>query len=187
MVLWSRIKRSPLGSLSAWRKVVYPLMVVMFLSMLGLSIYEIYVQEAGPDASAYIGVPPDNGDLPPADWYGGFLRLKPGADTRFPSNMIDLFETNQPGVVSDDKALYVDGAAIDAVLINATVIGDPTQYRVYAIGKEPQETTTRLLGGGRVLAIQPTSGLWAPGSYIVDAPSGGMFDTSRVYYAFSIK
>jgi hypothetical protein len=132
-------------------------------------------------------VPPDAGDLPPADYKGAFLRLKPGADSRFPSNMVQLLETSQPGVVSDDKALYVDAAAIDAVLMNETVIGDPTQYRVYAVGKEPQDTTTHLLGGGRVLSVQPTSGLWAPGSYIVDAPSGGMFDTSRVYYAFSIK
>ena len=49
-------------------------------------------------------------------------------------------------------------------------------------------TAARLrLGGGRVLRIQPKSGLWAPGSYIVDVPSGGMFDTSRVYYAFGVK
>src|SRR5947199_331730 len=97
--MWQRVKESPLGSIRAWRLVMYPLIGVLILVMFGLTLYEFYVNEAGPDVSAYIGVPADNG----------------------------------------------------------------------------------------VLRIQPKASLWAPGSYIVDVPSGGMFDTSRVYYAFGVK
>src|SRR5262249_34550443 len=92
----ARLKRSPLGSMSAWRRIMYPLIGVMILVVFALSVYEAYVNVAGDDVRAFIGVPMDTGDLPPADYKGAYLRLKPGADPRFPSNLVALLETSQP-------------------------------------------------------------------------------------------
>ncbi len=175
-------------SLNNWRRVIYPLMAVLIVVVFGLSMYEDYVLNAGPDVSGYMGVPADPGDLPPADYKGAYLLLQPGANSRFPSNLVQLLETDTPGVITTTQVLQIDAKAVAAVLINQTSIDfDVSEYRVYAVAKEPQETTAVREGGGTVLKITPKEGLWAPGSYIVDVPSGGMFDTSRVYYAFNVK
>ena len=39
--------------------------------------------------------------------------------------------------------------------------------------------------GGKVMLIQPESGTWQPGSYLVDIPAEGMFG-GRTYYQFYI-
>src|SRR5437763_16850756 len=92
-LLWQRVKASRLVSIKTWQLIVYPFLGLLALVMFGLSLYELYVQEAGPDVSTYIGVPAHNGALPPADYYGAFLLLKPGAVPRFPSNLVQLLET----------------------------------------------------------------------------------------------
>ncbi|HMA38168.1 MAG TPA: hypothetical protein VKY74_27215 [Chloroflexia bacterium] len=176
------------STINRWRKVVYPILALLIVAVFGLSLYEDYTLDAGPDVSAYMGVPADPGVLPRDDLRGGFLQLKPGADSRFPSSLVQLVETDTPGVITTTKALLVDGAAIHAVIIHQTTIDVNTgDYRVYPVAQDPPEMVTQRLPGGHILLILPKSGIWPPGSYVVDVPSGGMFDTSRVYYAFAVK
>jgi hypothetical protein len=177
-----------LSSLHTWRKIMYPLIGILIVVVFGLSLVETYVTNFGPDPSPAIGVPAVGGVLPRDDQRGAYVQLKPGADSRFPSSLVQLFDSDTPGLFTSDEAVQLDAHAIDAVIVSqSTIDQDAAQYRVYAVGQETQETTAQRLNSGRMIRIQPKSGRWAPGSYVVDVPSGGMFDTSRTYYTFTIK
>jgi hypothetical protein len=177
-----------LSSLHTWRKIMYPLIGLLILIVFALSMYETYVTNFGPDPSSAIGVPSASGVLPRDDQRGAYVQLKPGADPRFPSSLVQLFDSDTPGIFTADETVQLDSHAIDAVIVSqSTIDPDATQYRVYAVAQDPQETVAERMNSGRMLRIQPKSGLWAPGSYVVDVPSGGMFDNSRVYYTFTVK
>lgn len=177
-----------LSSLQTWRKIIYPLIGILIVVVFGLSLVETYVTNFGPDPSSAVGVPAVSGVLPRDDQRGAYVQLKLGADSRFPSSLVQLFDSDTPGIFTTDETVQLDGHAIDAVIVSqSTIDQDMTQYRVYAVGQETQETTAQRLNSGRMIRIQPKSGLWAPGSYVVDVPSGGMFDTSRTYYTFTVK
>lgn len=181
-----------LRSYQTLRKIIYGVIGVLILVVFGLSLYQTYLLNFGPDPITYSGVPAGANALPQEENRGAFLQLKPGvspgAGLHFPSNLVQLLETTEPGVVDAPKLLQIEGGALDAVIVHqATIDTGLDQYRVYAVGKDPQEMRVERLAGGRMVRIQPSAGPWQPGSYLVDVPSGGMFDTSRLYYAFAIK
>ena len=171
-----------------WRKVMYPLIGLLILVVFGLSLYQTYLLTFAADPTSYSGIPASAGLLPQDDIRGAFVQLKPGTDPRFVSNLVQLLETDTPGVVTTEQMLTLSADSIAGVVVNQIDIDpDTSQYRVYAVGKEPQDTVSERLSGGHMLLIKPSAGRWAPGSYLIDVPSGGMFDTSRLYYAFAIK
>ncbi|MGI8588100.1 MAG: hypothetical protein ACR2M0_10500 [Chloroflexia bacterium] len=174
-------------SLNTGRKIIYPLMAVMMVAVFGLSLYENWAINNS-DASPFLGVPAQPGILPRDDDRGAFLQLHPGSDSRFPSSLVQLIESDQPDLAKSDRILQVDGASVDSVVINqASIDVDTIDYRVYPVGKEALPITSTRMPGGKLLLMRPKSGEWTPGAYLVDVPSGGMFDNSRVYYAFTIR
>jgi hypothetical protein len=166
---------------------MYPLIGVLLLVMTGLAIYGQYQINFAADPIAYSCIPSEAGNLPRDDIRGAFLQLKPGADPRCPSNLWQLLELTESNVVPTDKMLPISGAAIEAVIINqASIDADMSSYLVYATGQPPLALTTQRLREGRLLRLQPKSGGWDTGNYQIDIPSGGMFDNSRLYYAFAV-
>jgi hypothetical protein len=167
---------------------MHPLIGLLILVVFALSLYQTYLITFAADPTSYSGIPAQDGLLPPDEYRGAFLQLKPGADPRFASNLVELLETDTPGVVTAEQMLTLSAESVAAVVVNQAAIDpDVNQYRVYAVGKEPQDTSAQRIASGHMLRITPNSGAWAPGSYLIDVPSGGMFDTSRVYYAFAIR
>ena len=91
-----------------WRKVMYPLIGLLILVVFGLSLYQTYVADlrgrpdvlfrrAGLRRAAAAG-----------RQRGAYVQLKPGANPRFPSNLVQLLETDTPGVVTAEQMLTLE-------------------------------------------------------------------------------
>ena len=167
---------------------MYPLIAVMMIIVFVLSLVGSYQVNAGQDTAAYKCVTGDDGALPRDDMRGAFIQLKPGSDARCPTNLWELLELTESGVVSAEGMLQVPAGAIDAILINQVSLDpDTSTYTITATGQPPVPTTAQRLRNDRLLRLQAQAGTWEPGAYEIDVPSGGMFDNSRLYYAFAVK
>ncbi len=167
---------------------MYPLIAVLMLIVLGFSLYGGYQINFGPDTAPYKCVTGDEGALPRDDMRGAFIQLKPGADSRCPTNLWELLELTDAGMVPAERMLQVPAAAIDAVLINQVSLDpDTSTYTITATGQPPVPTVAQRLRNDRLLRLQAKAGTWDTGAYEINAPSGGMFDNSRFYYAFAVK
>ncbi len=158
------------------------------LLVLGFSLYGSYQINFGPDMAPYKCVTGDEGALPRDDMRGAFIQLKPGADARCPTNLWQLVELTESGMVSQDRMLQVPATAIDAILINQVSLDpDTSTYTITPTGLPPVATIAQRLRSDRLLRLQAKAGTWDTGAYEINAPSGGMFDNSRFYYAFAVK
>ncbi len=167
---------------------MYPLIAVLMLVVFGFSLYGTYQINFGPDMAPYKCVTADQGALPRDDMRGAFIQLKPGSDARCPTDLWQLVELTESGVVPQDAMLQVPASAIDAILINQVSLDpDTSAYTVTATGQPPVPTTAQRLRADRLLRLQAKAGTWDVGAYEINAPSGGMFDNSRFYYAFAVK
>lgn len=167
---------------------MYPIIGVLMLAVFGFSLYGTYQMNFGPDMSAYKCVTGDDGALPRDDMRGAFIQLKPGSDPRCPTNLWEMVELTDSGMVPVESMLQISASTIDAILINQVSLDpDTTTYTITATGQPPVPTTAQRLRNDRLLRLQPKAGTWDVGAYEIDVPSGGMFDNSRFYYAFAVK
>ena len=167
---------------------MYPLIGIMMLMVLGFSLYGTYQINFGPDMAPYKCVTGDVGALPRDDMRGAFIQLKPGSDARCPTNLWQLVELTESGLIPAETMLQVPAATIDAILINQVSLDpDTSSYTITATGQPPVPTLAQRLRNDRLLRLQPKAGTWEAGAYEINVPSGGMFDNSRFYYAFAVK
>src|SRR6476619_3581472 len=157
----------------------------MILTVLGLSAYEVWVMNFGPDAPASSLVVADADNLPPGDARGAYLQLDGAANQRYPTNLVALLETETPGVVAPEQAPHVAPNELRAVVVRQSVIADSSDYRVYRIAADPYAMGYDRLPGGTMIRVFPEDGVWLPGNYIVDIPANGTFG-GRSYYSFMV-
>jgi hypothetical protein len=158
---------------------------VLILGVFGLTIYEIWFMNFGPDAAAYSYVVADPGNMPPEDARGAFLQLNAATNKRYPSNLIGLTETEEPGVISTTQAIHILPSEMDAVIVRQAAIADGSEYRVYPLAADSYPMTADTLSNGVMIRIYPTAGHWRPGFYMVDIPANGTFG-GREYYSFVV-
>jgi len=158
---------------------------LLILAMIGLSGYEIWVMNFGPDVPASSLIVPDEGNLPPQDARGAFLQLDPAANKRYATTLIGLLETETPGVVTPEQAPHLLPSELQAVVVRQAAIADSGDYRVYPLAADAYPMTVEKLPNGVVARIYPKDGIWQPGNYIVDIPANGTFG-GREYYAFVV-
>ena len=139
----------------------------------------------GPDVAAYSYVVADPGNVPPEDARGAFLQLNAAANKRYPSNLIGLTETEEPGVISTTQAIHLLPSELDAVIVRQAAIADTGDYRVYPLAADAYPMTQDRLPDGNMIRLYPTDGHWRPGFYMVDIPANGTFGR-REYYSFVI-
>lgn len=157
----------------------------MILAVLGLSAYQVWVMNFGPDAPAYSLVIADQNNLPPGDARGAYLQLDGATNQRYPTNLVALLETQTPGVVAPEQAPHLAPNELRAVVIRQSVIADNSDYRVYRVAADPYTMGAERLPGGTMIRVFPEDRVWRPGNYIVDIPANGTFG-GRSYYAFIV-
>lgn len=161
-------------------------MGLLVLAVLFMSFLELWVIYGTDKISGFGAIQANSEGLPGPDQRGGFLLLSDAATARFPSKILELLATTEPGVVDAESGAHVFPSELKSVLVQSAVVGEPGEYRVYRIGDDRQDTMKAVRQpGGRSMLIAPESGTWTPGNYIVDVPAEGMFG-GRTYYQFYI-
>lgn len=155
-------------------------------SVLVLSLVQAWVINTANDVAAYGVVQADARGWPDPDQRGAFLMLADKHNSLYPSNLIELLATTEPGVVDTKAGAHLIPSELKSVLVQSAILNEGSEYRVYRIGEPDQEEmkTTRQ-PGGKVMIIVPQDGVWKPGAYLVDIPSEGMFG-GRTYYQFYV-
>ena len=98
-----------------------------------------------------------------------------------------MLETTEADAVPPDQALHVKASEVLAIVINQATLDAASDYKVTRPGKtDAYEFEAQRQPGGKILMLTPKDGKWLSGQHLVDVPSGGMFDTSRLYYTFVI-
>ncbi|MFL5733207.1 MAG: hypothetical protein ACJ78Q_08405 [Chloroflexia bacterium] len=164
----------------------FVLIGILTVSMVLLSLVELWVINTADNVTAYGAVEADGKGLPPADQRGAFLVLNEQHNPAYAGNLVELLATTEPGVVDTTAGAHLKPAELKSVLIQSAILGEGSEYRVYRIGvPDEQPMKTARQPGGKLLYITPADGVWRPGSYLVDIPSEGMFG-GRTYFQFYI-
>lgn len=155
--------------------------------MLIMSLVQVWVLLTVEDPSGFGAVASNPAGLPASDQRGAYLKLQPGRDTGYVTDLVKLLTTTTAGVIDPSNGAHVRPGDLDAVLLQSSNIStEVTDYRLYIIGDpEPYPMSYERQPGGKSLLIRPESGIWKPGAYQVDVPSEGMFG-GRDYYQFYI-
>lgn len=170
-----------------WRKPVYIVLGILALAMFIMSLVQVWVLLTVEDPSGFGAVDSNSAGLPASDQRGAYLRLLPGHDTGYVTDLVKLLTTTQAGVIDPGNGAHVKPGDLDAVLLQSSNISqEVTDYRLYIIADpEPYPMDYERQPGGKSLLIRPESGVWKPGAYQVDVPSDGMFG-GRDYYQFYV-
>jgi hypothetical protein len=172
--------------LSGFKKLGYMLLGLLTLAVLVMSFVQLWFLYAVGDVSAYGVLPSDEQGQPTGDSRGVFLMLTDRADRPFHGNLVGLLATTEPGVVDPEQGIHLRPEDLKAVLVRSSVIGEPSDYRVYRLTDQSTEKLSySKQSDGRSLLITASDGAWDPGNYIVDVPSEGMYG-GRTYYQFYI-
>lgn len=159
---------------------------LLTVAVVVLSFVQLWVIYGAGDMQAYGAVLPDASGLPGPDQRGAFLVLNDVHSGQFPSNIVQLLATTDPGVVSPEEGAHLVPSELKGVLVQSAIVGEPSDYRVYEIGTQDQAAMKATKQpGGRAMLVVPANGRWEPGAYIVDVPAEGMFG-GRTYYQFYI-
>jgi hypothetical protein len=152
-----------------------------------MSLVQVWVLLTVDDPAGYGAVQANSSGLPDSDQRGAYLKLLPGHDPAYVSDLIKLLTTTDAGVIDPTVGAHVKPGDVDAVLLQSSNIStEVTDYRLYIIADQvdyPMAYDRE--PGGKTLLIRPKSGVWRPGAYQVDVPSDGMFG-GRDYYQFYV-
>ncbi|HEX8219639.1 MAG TPA: hypothetical protein VF914_10560 [Chloroflexia bacterium] len=175
------------GAVLRWRKPVYIVLGILGLAMFIMSLVQVWVLLTVEDPSGFGAVQANSEGMPASDQRGAYLKLAPGHDPVYPSDLVKLLTTTQAGVIDPTVGAHVKPGDLDAVLLESSNIStEVSDYRVYIIADQveyPMKYDRQT--GGKSLMIRPASGVWRPGAYQVDVPSDGMFG-GRDYYQFYV-
>lgn len=169
-------------------KPVYIFIAFLFVVALILSGIQVWVLLTW-DISGYSSIPATNMGLPPADQNGAFLALNQPHNPKYVGDLVQLLATTEPGVVTPEAGAHLLSREIKGVLVQSDALSENAQYRVYLMdngipaSQLPMSYTA--VKAGTIMLIQPQSGQWMPGAYLVDIPSAGMFG-GRDYYEFYV-
>lgn len=178
---------SPAGAILRWRKPVYIALGILGLAMFIMSLVQVWVLLTFEDPAGYGAVQSNSEGMPASDQRGAYLRLRPGHDPTYVTDLVKLLTTTEAGVIDPTVGAHVKPGDIDAVLLQSSNIStEVTDYRLYIIA-DPEEypIAYERETGGKSLLMRPRSGVWKPGAYQVDVPSDGMFG-GRDYYQFYV-
>jgi hypothetical protein len=166
---------------------VYIVLGILGLAMFIMSLVQVWVLLTVEDPSGFGGVAANSAGLPASDQRGAFLKLAPGHDPAYVTDLVQLLTTTEAGVINPSVGAHVKPGDLDAVLLqSANISTEVTDYRVYIIADATDYPMKYdRAAGGKTLTIKPESGVWKPGAYQVDVPSEGMFG-GRDYYQFYI-
>lgn len=161
-------------------------MGTMLLTMIVLSIIQIYVLFTTEEMSAYSSIPALPNGWPRDDQRGAFLILKDGTSDGFDGNLVQLLAVTSAGVVDEAEGAHMRPSNLQSILVQTAAAYEARDYRVERLGDpEPGEMDVQIQTGGKVLLIAPFSGIWKPGHYVVDIPMDGM-DGGRLYFEFFV-
>ncbi len=176
----------PWNAVLRYRKPVYIVLGILAFLMVAMSFVEFWVLNNAPDVSSYGSIAASANGFPPADQKGAYLLLNEGHDPQYAGNLVALLSLSEPGVVSDTQGAHLLSKELKGVLVQADVVGDGSEYRIYRIGDPVVDPLNyERQPGGKDMIIKPQSGIWKAGAYVVDIPSAGMFG-GRDYFQFYI-
>lgn len=161
-------------------------MGLLTLTMVVLSIYQVWFLYNAPDVAGYGSIPANANGWPDGDQRGVFVVLNDNHNPVYSGNLLQLLATTEPGVIDETQGAHLRSAEIKSLLVQAAALNEPADYRVYRIGDPEMEAMKyERQPGGKVLLITPESGNWTPGAYSVDTPADGMFG-GRTYFQFYV-
>lgn len=168
------------------RKIVYIILGIMTTAMLLLSLVQVWVLWSVDSIPAYGSIEANSQGYPPDDQRGAFLLLNEPHNTAYPGNLLALLATTDPGVVDEQAGAHLLSGELKAILIQTVALNETSDYRVYRLADAAEgEMKYDTQPDGRHLLINPISGVWKVGHYIVDIPVEGM-DSGRTYFEFFI-
>ncbi len=170
-----------------WRKPVYIVLGILGLAMFLMSLLQVWVLLTVEDPDGFGAVDSNAAGMPASDQRGAYLKLLPGRDTGYVTDLVKLLTTTTAGVIDPTVGAHVKQDDLDAVLLqSANISTEVSNYRLYIIA-DPEEYPMDYVRqpGGKSLLIRPENGTWKPGAYQVDVPSEGMFGV-RDYYQFYV-
>jgi hypothetical protein len=152
-----------------------------------MSLVQVWVLLTVEDPDGFGAVDSNAAGLPVSDQRGAYLKLLPGEDTGYVTDLVKLLAITEAGIINPSVGAHVKPDDIDAVLLQSSNIStEVTDYRLYIIAdQEEYPMAYDREPGGKTLLIRPESGVWKPGAYQVDVPSDGMFG-GRDYYQFYV-
>src|SRR5436309_600140 len=104
------------------RKGVYIFLGLLALAVFALSLVQLWVLYTAQDVSAYGAVQPDERGWPPPDQRGAFLMLGERHNPLYPSNLLELLPTSEPGVVDEKAGAHVVPAELKSVLVQSAIL-----------------------------------------------------------------
>jgi hypothetical protein len=168
------------------RRTGYVIIGLLTLAMIVLSFVELWVINNTDSIQAYGAVQPNEAGLPNPNERAAFLVLSDNHSAQYPSNLLELLATTEAGVVDPTQGAHLQPNELKQVLVQTSVVGELTDYRVYRIGVEtPDKMNVVRQEGGRAVTVEPANGKWEPGAWLVDVPAEGMFG-GRTYYQFFV-
>jgi hypothetical protein len=168
------------------QKLGYIFIGILIFAVLALAIVQIVVFSMAENVPAFGSVPADSRGWPAEDKRGAFLLLNQPHNPAYPGDLLELLATTQAGVVDEKAGAHLLPGEIKSILIQTAAMSENGEYKVYRLAvPEDQKMVYKRQPGGKVLLIENSAGAWAPGTYIVDVPSEGMFG-GRTYFQFYV-
>lgn len=174
------------GKLPLIQKLGYIIIAILIFAVLALAIVQLVIFSMAENVPAYGSVPADSRGWPAEDKRGAFLLLNQPHNPDYAGDLLELLATTQAGVVDEKSGAHLLPGEIKSILIQTAAMSENSAYRVNRLGVvEDQQMVYKRQPGGKVLLIENGAGAWAPGTYIVDVPSEGMFG-GRTYFQFYV-